>query len=142
MNEGWLCDSILNAAHHPSPMSTMPAFSPGPCTRRSPSVGKRRRWTLDDLYEQCSDHITEKIPSSVIFGSRPIRRFIRLYSSGVTLCCSRISGVIIFQLEWGVGSGEWGSRVNFLFPRSRLPVPHSRFPLCSQFDQLSQRLGQ
>ena len=26
-----------------------------------------------DLYEQCSDHITEKMPSSVRFGSRPMR---------------------------------------------------------------------
>ena len=30
MNDGWLCDSILNAARQPSPMSTTPAFSPGP----------------------------------------------------------------------------------------------------------------
>ena len=30
MKHGWLCDSILNAATQPSPMSTTPAFSPGP----------------------------------------------------------------------------------------------------------------
>ena len=30
MNDGWLCDSILKTAHRPSPMSTAPAFSPGP----------------------------------------------------------------------------------------------------------------
>ena len=36
MNDGWLCDSILNAATHPSPMSITPAFSPGPCTTRGP----------------------------------------------------------------------------------------------------------
>ena len=65
MNDGWLCDSILNAATQPSPMSITPAFSPGPCTTRGPVVGNLRRCTRDDLYEQCSDHITEKIPSSV-----------------------------------------------------------------------------
>ena len=65
MKDGWLCDSILKAATHPSPMSMTPAFSPGPCTTRGPLVGNLRRWTRDDLYEQCSDHITEKMPSSV-----------------------------------------------------------------------------
>ena len=39
MNDGWLCDSILKTAASPSPMSTAPAFSPGPCTTRGPSVG-------------------------------------------------------------------------------------------------------
>ena len=32
MNDGWLCDSILKTAASPSPMSTAPAFSPGPCS--------------------------------------------------------------------------------------------------------------
>src|ERR1041385_1954960 len=71
MNDGWLCDSILNAATQPSPMSITPAFSPGPCTTRGPLVGNLRRCTRLDLYEQCSDHITEKMPSSVEFGARP-----------------------------------------------------------------------
>src|SRR5262245_18384699 len=127
MNDGWLCDSILNAAHHPSPMSTIPAFSPGPCTRHSPSVGSRRRWTLDDLYEQCSDHITEKIPNSVRFGSRPINCLIRSYSSGVMLCWSRISGVIIYK--WGVGSGEWGVGSKSPIPHSLLPTPIPSYAL-------------
>ncbi len=38
---GWLCDSILNTAASPSPMSTAPAFSPGPWSTRSPVVGRR-----------------------------------------------------------------------------------------------------
>ena len=47
--DGWLCDSILNTAATPSPTSTTPAFSPGPCSTLSPWLGSRRRWTLDDL---------------------------------------------------------------------------------------------
>jgi hypothetical protein len=43
MNEGWLCDSILKTAARPSPMSTAPAFSPGPCRTRGPFVGSFRR---------------------------------------------------------------------------------------------------
>ena len=39
MNDGWLCDSILKTAARPSPMSTAPAFSPGPCSTRGPVVG-------------------------------------------------------------------------------------------------------
>src|SRR6476660_7891475 len=95
MNEGWLCDSILNAAHQPSPTSTTPAFSPGGTMTRSPEVGKRLRCTREDLYEQCSDHITEKTPSSTRFGSRPSSSLMRLNSSGVRLCVAITSGVII-----------------------------------------------
>ncbi len=47
--EGWLWLSILKTQASPSPMSTAPAFSPGPTSTRSPSVGSRRRWTLLDL---------------------------------------------------------------------------------------------
>ena len=49
-------------------MSTTPAFSPGPAARAGPFVGKRRRCTRLDLYEQCSVHITEKMPSSGYVG--------------------------------------------------------------------------
>ena len=41
MNDGWLCDSILKTAARPSPMSTAPAFSPGPCSTCGP-VGRQR----------------------------------------------------------------------------------------------------
>ena len=37
---GWLCDSTLNATASPSPRSTTPAFSPGPCSTRSPARGQ------------------------------------------------------------------------------------------------------
>ena len=46
-------------------MSMTPAFSPGPWITCGPLVGSVRRWTLEDLYEQCSFHIAEKMPSSV-----------------------------------------------------------------------------
>ena len=49
MNDGWLCDSILKTAARPSPMSTAPAFSPGPCTTRGPVVGSVFRWTRELL---------------------------------------------------------------------------------------------
>ncbi len=49
MKEGWLCDSILKTTASPSPMSTTPAFSPGPCSTRGPVVGNFLRWTREDL---------------------------------------------------------------------------------------------
>src|ERR1700755_2551813 len=94
MNEGWVCDSTLNAAHQPSPTSTTPAFSPGGTMTRSPVVGSLFRCTREDLYEQCSDHITEKTPSSTYVGSRPMSSTMRSYSSGLRLCAATTSGVI------------------------------------------------
>src|SRR6266849_1746062 len=95
INEGWLCDSILKAQAQPSPMSMMPAFSPGPCTTRRLRVGRRFRCTREDLYEQCSLHITLKMPSSVSVGSRPPSScLIFSYSSGVSPCSWMSSGVM------------------------------------------------
>src|SRR2546430_11330743 len=48
---------------------------------------------LEFLYEQCSLHITEKIPSSVKFGSRPRIFLIRSNSSDVRPCRLISSGV-------------------------------------------------
>src|SRR5580692_10414664 len=93
MNDGWLWDSILKAHAQPSPMSMMPAFSPGPCNTCLLRVGSRFKCTRDDLYEQCSLHITLKMPSSVRVGSRPPRScLIFSYSSEVKPCCRRVSG--------------------------------------------------
>ena len=39
---------------------------------RGPVVGSVRSHFFEDLYEQCSFHIAEKMPSSVSVGSRPI----------------------------------------------------------------------
>src|SRR5438270_14095967 len=102
MKEGWLCDSILKAQAQPSPMSIMPAFSPGPCTTSLLRVGSRFRCTRDDLYEQCSLHITLKIPSSVSDGSRPKELLIRSYSSGVMPCSAMTSGVMAVACVVGI----------------------------------------
>ena len=59
----WL--SILKTTQSPSPMSTTPAFSPGPWMTCGPVVGSVRSHFFEDLYEQCSFHIAEKMPSSV-----------------------------------------------------------------------------
>src|SRR5574338_1029002 len=79
----------------PSPISRMPAFSPGPCTTSLLRVGSFFKCTRELLYEQCSLHITLKIPSSVKLGSRPRMARIRSYSSGVIWCDSTTSGVIV-----------------------------------------------
>src|SRR6476469_3204873 len=95
MKEGWLWDSILNAQAHPSPISMIPAFSPGPCTTRRLRVGRRFKCTRDDLYEQCSLHLTLKMPGSVGEGSRPQSNcFTFPYSSGVRPCHRMTSGVM------------------------------------------------
>ncbi len=38
--DGWLWLSIFSATAQPSPTSTTPAFSPGPCSTAGPEVGK------------------------------------------------------------------------------------------------------
>src|SRR5207244_4299227 len=67
----------------------------GPWITCAPVVGSVRRWIFDDLYEQCSFHIAEKMPSSVIVGSRPISCRMRWYSSGLRPCSATSSGVIV-----------------------------------------------
>src|SRR5947207_3790228 len=76
-------------------MSITPAFSPGPWITHGALVGNPRRWMRDDLYEQCSFHIAEKMPSSVKVGSRPISFRMRSYSSGLSPWAATSSGVIL-----------------------------------------------
>ena len=57
-------------------------------------VGKPRSSLRDDLYEQCSDHITEKTPSSVRLGGRPSACSTRPYSSGVSPCLAIVAASI------------------------------------------------
>src|SRR5256714_10246240 len=79
----------------PSPISTTPAFSSPALTRIfSPVVGNFFSSFFEFLYEQCSLHMTEKIPSSVKFGSRPRIFLIRSNSSGVRPCFAMRVGVI------------------------------------------------
>ena len=49
MKEGWLWLSILKMTASPSPISTTPAFSPGPQMTRGPVVGKVFSHTFEDL---------------------------------------------------------------------------------------------
>src|ERR1044072_8134217 len=75
-------------------MSTTPAFSSPAFTKMfGPVVGNFFSSRREFLYEQCSLHITEKIPSSVKFGSRPRIFLMRSNSSGVSPCCLTSSGV-------------------------------------------------
>ena len=49
MKLGWLWLSILNTAARPSPISTTPAFSPGPWITHGALVGSCRSQTREDL---------------------------------------------------------------------------------------------
>src|ERR1700712_1239329 len=79
-------------------MSMTPAFSPGPWITHGALVGNPRRCSRDDLYEQCSFHIAEKMPSSVKLGTRPISFRMRSYSSGLRPWDATSSGVILGSL--------------------------------------------
>ena len=49
MNEGWLWLSILKTAASPPPISTAPAFSPGPWSTQGASTGSVRSHFFEDL---------------------------------------------------------------------------------------------
>src|SRR6266478_7996178 len=76
----------------------------------------------EDLYEQCSFHIAEKIPSSVKLGTRPINFRMRSYSSGFRPWLATSSGVI------------WGSFMALLLGRSDRPEKafYGAFPPCPE----------
>src|SRR5262245_19309451 len=76
-------------------MSITPAFSPGPWITHGALVGRVRRWILEDLYEQCSFHIAEKMPSSVKLGVREMSARMRSYSSGLRPWASTSAGVTV-----------------------------------------------
>ncbi len=99
MKLGWLWLSILNTQASPSPMSMTPAFSPGPWITHGAETGSFFRCSRDDLYEQCSFHIADTMPSSVIVGSRPISPTKRAYSSSVRPCWRTRSGVMETSLR-------------------------------------------
>src|SRR5262245_58300792 len=75
-------------------MSITPAFSPGPWITQGALVGSVRRWIFEDLYEQCSFHIAEKMPSSVKVGVRPMSARMRSYSSGLRPWAATSAGVM------------------------------------------------
>src|SRR4028118_44612 len=99
MKEGWLWLSILKMQAKPSPISITPAFSPGPWITQGALVGRPRRWMREDLYEQCSFHMDDTTPSSVMVGSRPIRFTKRSYSSALSPCSLTSSGVMATSLR-------------------------------------------
>src|SRR5437868_12238438 len=80
-----------------------PAFSPGPCSTHGALVGSPFRWIREDLYEQCSFHMAEKMPSSVKVGSRPISFRMRSYSSGLRPWEATSSGVIFGSVMGSLG---------------------------------------
>src|SRR5579859_4964762 len=121
MKLGWLWLSILKTTARPSPMSITPAFSPGPWMTQGALVGSPRRWMREDLYEQCSFHIAEKIPSSVKLGSRPISFRMRSYSSGFSPWAATSSGVIFGSLRstgWPDGVGKTLTARQFTPPQA------------------------
>src|SRR5512147_2300257 len=75
-------------------MSMIPAFSPGPCSTSLLRVGSFFRWRRELLYEQCSLHITLKMPSSVKVGSRPSNETILSYSDSLNWWEATTSGVM------------------------------------------------
>src|SRR3954451_22525059 len=100
MKDGWLWLSILKTTASPSPISTTPAFSPGPQITRGPVVGNVFSQTFDDLYEQCSLHIAEKMPSSVRFGVRPRMAQVRANSSALSPGSAAHSGVTLLPTSY------------------------------------------
>src|SRR5262249_16513003 len=78
-------------------MSITPAFSHGPWITQGALVGSRRRWIFEDLYEQCSFHMAEKMPSSVKVGARPIKVRMRSYSSDLSPWAATRAGVTLIR---------------------------------------------
>src|SRR3954454_18447572 len=96
---------MRTATATPSPTSMTPAPSPGPTSTHGASVGKRPRYLRDDLYEQCSLHITEYIASSRSDGSRPSRLTMALNSSSV-IPSMRCLGSTDGSLTGGAKAGD------------------------------------
>ena len=94
-------------------MSMTPAFSPGPWITQGAWVGSVRRWIFEDLYEQCSFHIAEKMPSSVNVGVRPISLTRRSYSSGFSPC-------------WAISSGVMGGSLEITSALDSHPLPYGK----------------
>src|SRR5271170_3868428 len=129
MKDGWLWLSILKTTASPSPISTTPAFSPGPQMTRGPSVGKVLSQIFDDLYEQCSLHIAEKTPSSVRFGVRPRIASARANSSAESPISAARSGVtlLLFSIVIpGSPEGRDPEPMNTDASEVFLPVRHHR----------------
>src|SRR4051794_27896697 len=97
---------MRSASARSSSIAMTPAPSPGPTSTHGASVGNRPRYLRDDLYEQCSLHITEYIASSRSDGSRPSRRTMALNSSSV-MPSMRCLGCTDGSLTGGAESGRF-----------------------------------
>src|SRR5881392_1051508 len=101
----------------------------------------------EDLYEQCSFHIAEKMPSSVKLGTRPISFRMRSYSSGLSPWLATSSGVILGSLVCmgPLLCSPEGLEKAFYGPFSRCPelcgaVPAHGPPKCERFGVKAMRL--
>src|SRR2546429_2135443 len=114
----------------------IPAFSPGPWSTSLLRVGSRFRCTREDLYEQCSLHITLKMPSSVRVGSRPPSScLIFSNSSGVRPCSRIISGVMAIGVIAEVVIGNLYCRISTNFSHANsYQVCVERAPSPAAFD--------
>src|SRR5450755_4686997 len=110
----------------PSPISITPAFSPGPWITHGALVGSFFSHTFEDLYEQCSLHIAEKMPSSTMVGVRPMIFSRRSYSSGASPCSATTCGVIV---------GSFGSLTGGFFSTAITTTIYSREGLDNAFKQ-------
>ena len=86
-----------------------------------PTVGSRRRWSLEDLYEQCSLHITAYMANSRWLGTRPRIRSMEAASSSVrpSSRCNVASMVI-----------KLGCRGSAYLPRDTAPPARGAIPHC------------
>src|SRR5947209_1447803 len=107
-------------------MSMTPAFSPGPWITHGALVGSFFSHTFEDLYEQCSLHMAEKMPSSTIVGVRPMILSRRSYSSVARPCSATTCGVIV---------GSLGSLTGGFFSAAIVTTQYSREGLDNTFEQ-------
>ncbi len=80
IGDGWAVTFKVESHNHPSYVEPYQGAATGVSWVSSPN---RRRCTFEDLYEQCSDHITEYMASSASVGRRPRISRIRAYSSSL-----------------------------------------------------------
>src|SRR5580765_3904340 len=134
---------MRTATARPSPMSTTPAPSPGPTSTHGAVVGNRDRNARDDLYEQCSDHITEYMASSRWLGSRPSSSTTAASSSSVMpsrRCNGCWLGDSAITSDRSDGPCAAGSLAR-LHPHRLAQLPHHHAGAIRPFD-LAQRVDE
>src|ERR1700681_4086878 len=102
-------------------------------------VGSERRCSFEDLYEQCSFHMAEKMPSSVKVGVRPMSLRMRSYSSGLRPWAATSAGVIFGSLA--VPATTLGALVARLETPVALVATFAPLVVTSATGRLSLRVG-